>query len=253
MTTFGTGGFFVLLYATFIYMHRINWLLTLSSLNVLLVTIERFSFTTKILLQPYGFIRFHEVFQICTLILFTVLIPVYLLKEATHHWELLKTKYGTLLLALFVTGVYFYATGNGVHELASFQFNRYCDTKNVEGNLCGGFFFNDYYFGNGLYFLGAILMNLPLLVFEWMKPNATFTKKDLVPLWINSIVYAFAIFAYAAFDRVLVGLVYSVIMTGIAALFFFRRKKPVHAYPITASLMLAYALGMIASLVVRFR
>lgn len=236
-----------------IYMHRINWLLTLSSLNVLLVTIERFSFTTKILLQPYSFIRFHEVFQICTLILFTVLIPVYLLKEATHQWELLKTKYGTLLLTVFVTGVYFYATGNGVHELGSFQFHHYCDINNATDDLCGGFFFNDYYFGNGLYFFGAMLMNLPLFIFERMKPNTTFAKKDMLPLWINSAIYAFAIFAYAAFDRVLVGLVYSLVMTAIVTGFFFSRKKPVHAYPITASQMIAYILGTVASLFVRLR
>lgn len=234
-------------------MHQINWLLTLSSLNVLLVTIERFSFTTTILLQPYDFIRFHEVFQICTLILFTVLIPAYLLREATHHWELLRTNYGTILLVVFVTGVYFYATGNGIHELGSFQFHQYCNTKNVEGDLCGGFFFNDYYFGNGLYFFGAILMNLPLLIFERMKPNTTFSKKDLMPLWINSIIYSFAIFAYAAFDRVLVGLVYSLIMTAILTGFFFSRKKPIHAYPITMSLMIAYTLGTLASVFVRFR
>lgn len=234
-------------------MHRINWLLTLSSLNVLLVTIERFSFTTTIILPPYDFIRLHEVFQICTLILFTVLIPVYLLKEATHQWELLKAKYGTLLLTLFVTGVYFYATGNGVHELASFQFHQYCDIKNFTDVLCGGFFFNDYYFGNGLYFFGAILMNIPLLIFERMKPNATFTRKDLMPLWINSVVYACAIFAYAAFDRVLVGLVYSLVMTMVVASFFLSRKKPAHAYPITLSQMIAYTLGTVASLLVRFR
>jgi len=61
-------------------MNRLNVLLTLSSLDVLLVTLERFSFTTQVVLQPYSFLRLHEVFQIATLILFTVLIPTFVLR-----------------------------------------------------------------------------------------------------------------------------------------------------------------------------
>src|SRR5689334_14643086 len=104
-------------------MHRLNWLFTFSSINVLLVTIERFSFTTHVLLPPYNFLRLHEVLQIGTLILFTVLIPLFLLREVTQQWAALQMRDGMLCLTIFVIGLYFYATGNGVHELASFQFN----------------------------------------------------------------------------------------------------------------------------------
>lgn len=62
-------------------MKRLHVLLTLSSLDVILVTIERFSPTTQILLQPASFLRLHEVLQIVTLILFTVLIPTFVLRE----------------------------------------------------------------------------------------------------------------------------------------------------------------------------
>jgi hypothetical protein len=45
-------------------MKRLQILFSLNSLAVVLVSIERFSFTTHILLQPYHFLRLHEVIQI---------------------------------------------------------------------------------------------------------------------------------------------------------------------------------------------
>ncbi len=232
--------------------NKINLLFTLSSLSVLLVTIERFSFTTKILLQPYNFLRLHEMVQMIFLILFTTLIPFLLLKEVSQNLESLKSRRGLILGLAFITGVYFYATGNGLHEMASFVFNTYCDTKKITGNLCGGLFFNDYYTGNIFYFIGAALMNLVLIIFEQMQPNKIFGKNDMTLLVINSLVYSLAIFAYAGFDRVLVGLVYSLIMTVVVGLFFLKRKKSYINYPVTTSLTIAYTIGTVASLFVRF-
>lgn len=233
-------------------MNRINALLTLSSLSVILVTIERFSFTTKVILQPYSFLRLHEVIQMTVLILITVIIPFLLLKELSANFELLKTKAGSFLGLIFITGVYFYATGNGAHEIASFTFNTYCDTKHISGDLCGGLFFNDYYFGNILYFVGAYLMNVVFLLLEQLRPNTTFSRKDYRLLVINSLIYSFAVFAYAAFDRVLVGLIYSLIMSVTIFVFFFKGKEKYLQRPITNSLALTYIIGTLASLFVRF-
>src|SRR5579859_1640300 len=104
-------------------MKRLNVLLTLSSFVVLLVTIERFSFTTNVVLQPYNFLRLHEVIQTTVIILATVLILFFLFKEVSQNFTLLQSKKGTVLGLLFITGIYFYATGNGMHELASYLFN----------------------------------------------------------------------------------------------------------------------------------
>src|SRR3989344_4845958 len=117
-------------------MNRLNVLFTATSISVLLVTIERFSFTTKILLQPYGYLRLHEMVQMLVLILMTVIIPFLILKEVTRNFESFKSKHGLVLATLFIAGVYFYATGNGLHEVSSFNFNQFCDTKNTVGNIC---------------------------------------------------------------------------------------------------------------------
>lgn len=234
-------------------MRRLNVILTLSSLNVLLVTIERFSFTTKVILQPYSFLRLHEVFQITALILITVILPFFVLKEVTDNFDGLKKPNGVFLGLFFIIGIYFYATGNGLHEVSSFLFNTFCNVKQFTGTMCGSMFFNDYYFGNILYFIGAFLMTIPLILFERERPSRQFAKKDMIVIFINSIVFAFAIFAYAAFDRVLVGLVYSVITMVVVDFLLFTAKTKYTFLPYTSYAALAYTLGTIASVIFRLR
>lgn len=233
-------------------MQPINILLTLSSLNVLLVTAERFSFTTKILLQPYNYLRLHEVIQMTLIILISVVIPAFLLKEVSHNMETLKTKRGQLYALLFVIGVYFYATGNGLHEVASFLFNHYCDTDHFKSAICGSLFFNDYYTGNILFFIGGYCMNIALILLECLKPSKPFDNKQLAILMINGFIYAFAIFAYAAFDRVSVGAVFSIVTTGTVIAFLLSAKTNYRTLPFTFYCVLSYTVATVSSLLVRF-
>ncbi|HSX39456.1 MAG TPA: hypothetical protein VLI92_02600 [Candidatus Saccharimonadales bacterium] len=233
-------------------MHKINKLFCLSSLSVILVTIERFSFTTKILLQPYDFLRLHELFQMTVLILLTVIIPFLLLKEVTQNFETIKTKKGFWLILVFVVGIYFYATGNGLHEVSSFNLNNFCDTEMFTGKLCNSFFINDYYTGNILYFIGGTLMVVTLMLLEKLKPNTTYRKKDVLVSVVNAVIYAFAIFAYAAFDVVLVGMVYSAVLMFVSLYLFWTVRKDYLKYPVITYTMLTYTIGTIAALIVRF-
>lgn len=232
-------------------MKKLNILFSLSSLSVLIVTIERFSATTKVLLEPFSFLRLHELIQMAFVILLTVVIPFFLLREVTNNVESFKIKKGFLLALLFIIGVYYYATGNGAHEIASFTFNQYCDTKNFTDNLCGGLFINDYYTGNIFYFVGGAMMVLSLMLFEKLSPNKNWTKKDMRILVANAVIYALAIFAYAAFDRVLVGLIYSIIMTLVSVYLFLQVRHKYLRYPIITYTALTYTLGTIAALIVR--
>jgi len=233
-------------------MHKLNVLFTLSSLSVILVTIERFSFTTKVLLQPYNFLRLHEAFQMTTIILFTVIIPFFILYYSSEMLQLFVKKKFVWILVLFIGGVYFYSTGNGLHEMASFTLNQYCNPKAVTGTFCNGQFFNTYYTGNILYFIGGIFMVLALLLTEKINPNLTYSKKDVAITVINAVVYAFAIFAYAAFDPVLVGLVYSLIIMLASVYLWFGIRKKYLQYPVIFYTALTYTIGTIAALIVRF-
>ncbi len=233
-------------------MHKLNILFTLSSLSVILVTIERFSFTTKVLLQPYNFLRLHEVIQMTLFILLTVLIPFFILYVISDSFSLFSKKKYVWLPTLFLIGIYFYSTGNGVHEMASYTLNQYCNVKALSGIFCNGQFFNDYYTGNIFYFAGGIFMVLALLFTEKVFPNKTYSKSDIAITIINAVVYAFAIFAYSAFDPVLVGLIYSLIIMVVADVLWFVYRKKYLAYPVIFYTALTYSVGTVAALLVRF-
>ncbi|MGW2255852.1 hypothetical protein ACWCXH_37775 [Kitasatospora sp. NPDC001660] len=232
-------------------MSRINLLFTLTSLSVVLVAVERFSFTTEVLLQPYGFLRLHELLQMTVLILVTVIIPALIFREVSRDFGALRSGKGTWLFLLFVIGVYFYATGNGLHEVASATFNEYCDPDTFSGDLCGGLFVNDFYTGNTMFFVGALLMNTSLLITERGNPDETSAGRSQAALMVNAAVYAVTVLAYAGFDRAPVGLVYSVAMLLIAGGFFLNVRRQHRKFPFITYSALAYALGGFASLVVR--
>jgi hypothetical protein len=232
-------------------MNRLNWLFTATSLSVLLVTAERFSFTTRVLLQPHDFLRLHELVQMVLLILATAVIPTMLLREVSRGFAALTSRAGLWLLLTFVVGVYYYSTGNGVHELASFTFNTYCAPDQLADALCGGLFFNDYFTGNVLYFVGAFLMNVALLLFERQNPNESFRPRHLPVLLANAVLYAFAVFAYGAFDRVLVGLVYTVVMALFAIVLLWPVRRRFAHHPVITYTTVGYVLAALASVVVR--
>lgn len=188
-------------------MKPVNRLITLLSLTAVIITIERFSGTTKVLLQPYQFLRLHELVQMGLITAFSVVISFLLLRAISVNFESLQDMRGTVLGALFVVGTYFYATGNGVHEVASFLFNQYCDTAHFTSASCGSMYFNDYYFGNIVYFVGLGLSNLALVILELRRPDRSYDARDLLVTLANGLVLALTFIAYGAFDRVLVGLI----------------------------------------------
>jgi hypothetical protein len=232
-------------------MKRLNVLFSLSSLSVVLVTIERFSFTTRVLLQPHNFLRLHEAIQITAIILLTVVLPFLVFVEVSQNFRGFQTRSGLLLALLFVVGVYSYASGNGLHEVASFTLNQYCGPANASTDLCAGLFINDFYTGNILYFAGGTLMVLAVLLLEKTVAGPRFDNGDLAISLVNAAVYALAIFAYAAFDRVLVGLVYAVIVALVADVLWFTVRPLYRSHPVTTYTAAAYTLGAILALAVR--
>jgi len=231
--------------------NKLNLYLTLASINVLLITIERFSFTTQIVLQPYSHIRLHELIQGPIFLTISVILSFLVIKEISNNFNTLKTKLGFYLSLIFVSGVYLYGMGEGWHELASFMFNHYCDTKNFTDDLCGGLFINDYYTGNILFFIGGIMMNASVIFLQKLNPLKSFNNKALTILLINSFLYAFTFFAYAAFDRVLVGLYSTLILMIIADYAFFKVRKKFREHPYITYSAFAYTLAGISSLIVR--
>jgi hypothetical protein len=232
-------------------MKPVNRLLTLLSLTTVVITLERVSPTTRILLQPYNFLHLHEVVQMGLISAFSVIISFLLLRTISRNFYLLQDSVGVVLGILFMLGSYFYATGNGVHEVASFLFNQYCDTKAFTSAVCGSMFFNDYYFGNIVYFFGLGLSNLALVLLELRRPDTTFTSQDLRVTIANALVLALTFFAYDAFDRVAVGLISTIVYALIFDLLLLRSRAPYRSTPFTLYSALGFTIAVILSLPVR--
>ncbi len=233
-------------------MKQINIIVSFYSLIVLIVIIERLSPTTNILLQPDNFIRLHEIIQTNILLLLTVILSTFILKIITKDFSTLKSKWNFYLFLCFLSGVYLYGAGEGWHEIASFLFNHYCNTKHIVGNLCGGLFINDYYTGNLIFFIGGLFMNVSLITLAIKQPVKQATNKQLTILLLNSVVYAFTWFAYAAFDVVLLGLFFESLLMIISLGFFLMIRKDFRAYPYITYSAFAYTAATLATLLVRF-
>ena len=122
-----------------------------------------------------------------TLILFTVVIPAFVLKELSGNFALLRSRKGALLGLMFVIGVYFYATGNGLHEVANFLLGTYCPGEPYESAICKALFADSYYVGNILCFIGAWAFTVPLLIFEQMQPRDRMSRTDIALIAVNAI------------------------------------------------------------------
>jgi hypothetical protein len=174
-----------------------------------------------------------------------------LLREITDRFASLRQPRTTWLLVVFIVGLYFYATGNGVHELASFTLNTYCDVNDTAGNLCGGLFVNDFYTGNVMFFVGGFLMTASLILIEKRSPTDAFQDNGFVLLVINAVIYSLTVLAYAGFDKAPVGLIYSLAMLVFVAAIFLPVRRQYRQYPFTTYNAIVYSLGAVASLLVR--
>lgn len=230
-------------------MNRLNGAFTVTSALVLLVTIERFSFTTTILLMPYSFIRLHELIQGPILLTLFLVVSTFVLRELSQEFKTLRYS----LLALFVVGAYLYGLGEGWHEVTSFTLNQYCDVHNISGDLCGGLFINDYYTGNILFFVGGIGMAVALMILERLNPSSGWDNRNVVIGAVNSFIYSFTFFAYAAFDIVLVGLYSTMALMLISLVLLATVVKHWRQHPYISYSAFAYTLATAASVIVRMR
>lgn len=232
-------------------MKPVNRLLTLLSLTTVVITIERFSPTTRILLQPYNFLHLHEVVQMGIITAFSVLISFLLLRVISVNFRQLQDPWGLVLGCVFILGTYFYATGNGAHEVASFLFNQYCDTAHPGTGACGSMYFNDYYFGNIVYFIGLGLSNLALVLLERRRPDQSMTADDARVTVINGLVLALTFIAYDAFDRVLVGLISTIVFAVLFDWLLITAHARFRALPFTLYSAQGFTIAAIVSLLIR--
>src|SRR5579884_1199089 len=232
-------------------MKPVNRLLTPLSLTAVVITIERVSPTTRIILPPSDFLRLHEVVQMGVITAFSVLVTFLLFRVLSGNFLSLQDERGTILGMVFFLGTYFYATGNGSHEVASYLLNQYCGSGGHGRGICGSLFVDDYYFGNIAYFLGLGLSTLALILLELRRPDETYDRGDLRVTLANGGVLALTFIAYDAFDRVTVGLIATIVYAVVFGLLLLRSNVRYRALPFTLYSAVGFTLAALVAIPIR--
>ena len=232
-------------------MAPVNRLLTLLSLTTVVITLERVSPTTRVMLQPYNFMHLHEAVQMGAITAFSVIVSFLLLREVSDNFRLMQDGLGLVLGCLFMLGSYFYATGNGVHEVASFLFNEYCDVKHFTSAVCGSMYFDDYYAGNIVYFVGLGLSNLVLVLFELRRRFRRGPDRVTGATIANGLVLALTFIAYDAFDRVSVGLISTIVYALVFGGLLYRNRSTIRSLPFTLYTALGFAVAAVVAIPIR--
>jgi hypothetical protein len=232
--------------------HLLNRIFLVNSLLVVLVSIERFSATTRVILQPHSFLSLHQLVQTCVLILAGTVTTFWTFFVVTGRLRGLTPRATIWLGIAFVTGTYLYGAGEGLHEVSSYVLNSQCSNPDHPvGNLCGGLFVNDFYTGNILFFVGGFVTTAVLLVAERLHPNPTFGRRDTVLLIVNAVIFAATVVAYAGFDTVVVGLVFSLVTLAFALVMWLPKRRESLRFPVTLYTVITYVLGSLVAVVVR--
>ena len=90
-----------------------------------------------------------------------------------------------------------------------------------------------------------------LLALATQQKMERFNNTDMAILLFNSVVYAFTWFAYAAFDLVLVGLFFAVLLAVISIIAWLKVGRNLREYPYITYSVIAYTLAAVGTLIYR--
>lgn len=183
-------------------MPRIHTLLTVQTLIILLLSINRLSSLTVGYVAPNEFLRWVDFHNLLTLPLLG-LVTLYYLKEllAADPVQRGGRAYGLIGL-LFVIGIYLYGAGYGAHEVTNYLHIRFCP-EGTASDLCRIIIFTDDEFSHWIWFAGFVLINLTLLLTQALFAyRGEWRRRDRLLLIGNGLFVAVGIFANLAFEEI---------------------------------------------------
>ena len=230
-------------------MKQVKWILTGLSGVIVLLSLNRLTNLTQGLLMPAQYLRWQDFNAMLPLPLLTVVLYVLLWWNTIGHEKEIKTKHFKVLLITLAAGIYFFAASSGLHEVTNYLNHRYCITSVLEPELCGIIGYNDDVFSHELYYLGLVLMNVALLVSEYVRPRTqSMTKGDLVVVSANALFIAAGIVANLAFEEIGIDLYVFSALAGLSLYLLHKRGFKYAHVPIIYYSAMAYTLGVIITL-----
>jgi hypothetical protein len=226
---------------------RIHWLLTIQTVVIVLLTVNRLTTLTTGYVAANQFLRWVDLHNMLTLPAIS-LCAFYLLKRTLEAARPVAGEPAGLGLT-FLLGAYLYGAGYGAHEVTNYLHLRFCaGAAEPAGDLCRIVVFNDDSFSHWVWFAGFILINVSLLLLQAKSPLAgRLGGRDLALLVVNGLFIGAGIFANLAFEEIGIDL-YVVAVVALLAIYLLWRhgRWPLFVYYTTA-----YGVGLLATALVK--
>ena len=224
-------------------LRRTHTLLTVQTLVIILLSINRLSTLTLGYVAPNQFLRWVDLNNMLILPLIS-LTAFYLLKQhLAYSNPAYQGTWHRTLGVIFVIGVYLTGASYGDHEVTNYLHVRFC-TDNPTTDLCRIVIFNDDEFSHWLFFTGFVLTNAVLMGLQVLFPwRTSLARSDVGLLIINGLFIGLGVFANLAFEQIGLDL-YVVALLALLAIGLLWRygRQPLLIYYSTA-----YCLGLLAT------
>ncbi len=227
-------------------LRRTHLLLTVQSVVVLLVAVNRLTRLTTGYVAANEFLRWVDLLNMLVLPVVSVLALYALRRVLRYPSPALGRRADVALAVVFVVGVYLLAAGYGDHEVTNYLHIRFCDVRpfGATDQLCQIIVYNDDQFSHLVFFIGFILLSLSVLLLPPLFPALRQASgRHLAALAANAVVFALGIFANLAFEELGLDLyVVAIVALVSAGLWWRRRREPLLIYYV-----IAYWLGLLGT------
>lgn len=230
-------------------------LLGVQSVVVILLSINRLSSLTTGYVAENEFLRWIDfnnmlVFPLISTVAFYLLMRVMegggqVTQLPNHPITRTNGRFHLLLNLTFIIGIYLLAASYGNHEITNYLHGRFC-SQDSNSDLCRIVIFNDDEFSHWLFFLGFVLMNMAMMLYQILFPYQQKTAvQDTVLLMINGLFIGLGVFANLAFEQIGLDL-YVVALLAVVAIGLLTKygRQPLLIYYTTA-----YLFGLVATFI----
>lgn len=226
---------------------RIHWLLTIQSVIIVLLSINRLSSLTTGYVASNQFLRWVDLNNMLILPLVSMVAFYVLFRHLERPATPAVARWDMALSVTLIAGIYLLAAGYGDHEVTNYLHIRFC-LDDPSSDLCRIIIFNDDEFSHWVFFAGYILVNAAVLLkqvlFPW--PGAV-AGRDLIFLTLNGLVIGLGIFANLAFEEIGLDLYVIALLAALALWLLWRGgRQPIFVYYATA-----FTFGLVATAIVK--
>lgn len=224
-------------------------LLGIQSIVIVLASINRLTSLMSGYVAPNEFLRWLDfnnmlVFPIISLVAF------YLLKKRLEYpGQGLNSRWHLALNIAFLLGLYLLGASYGDHEVTNYLNARFCIGDEAQSSaICQIIAFNDDEFSHYLFFIGFVLVNGSLLLFQALFPTrTTVSNRDRLLLIVNGLFIAAGIFANLGFEEIGLDIYVVVLLAALSLWLLWRRgSQSLFVYYTTA-----YFIGLAATIIVK--